>query len=105
MDCIFKKSKYYAAAVADPLKIIEPIGYQFFAQNNLKKPQFKKKEGQLINKFVSDKTIMKQISSRGIPNKERDKFLKRSESTRKNYYLEGTKQEFITQQLSYTMLI
>lgn len=69
MNCIFKKSKYYAAAVADPTKIIEPIGYHFFAESSAKRPQFKQKEGVLMNKYVSDKTIMKQISSRGIPMK------------------------------------
>jgi len=69
MDCIFKRSKYYASAVANPCDIIEPIGYDFFAQNTIKKIPFKQKEGALINKYVLDKPVMKQISSRGMPAK------------------------------------
>jgi hypothetical protein len=52
MACIYENSKYYPKSFADAAKIVEPIGYKYFNESDSKKIVFKKKEGQLVYKFV-----------------------------------------------------
>lgn len=98
MSCIYERSSYYAKAVLDPCRIIEPIGYSFLNETDSKKQVFKKKEGELKYKFVVEKTLMKQISSRGT--RDIGKFLKVEDAPRKNFYISGQNLEFVNKNLT-----
>ncbi len=104
MSCIYKKSKYYSSATLSPFDIVEPIGYKFLAPED-KKPTTKKVYGEAKNKFLVDKSLIRHISSLRTYNSDVPKFLKESESARKNYYMNGPNIEMLSKGSTGEMIV
>lgn len=57
-------------------------------------------------KYISDSSLNKQLSQRGTPFREIERYLKISESTqRKNFNLNGQNLEFVNQNLNKDNLV
>ena len=65
-ECVFERSKYYQRAVADALKIVEPLGYSFLERKQKRTFEIVK-GGTLTYKYVCDKPIFNYITGKKTP--------------------------------------
>lgn len=104
MNCIFKRSKYYAQATLNPEDIAEPIGYKFLNATEDKKATRTKKHGEAKSIFLIDKSLIRHISSLRMQSTEVIKSLKICESARKNFYMNGTNTEMLSKDSTIDMI-
>lgn len=102
--CIYKRSKYYEEAALDPLDIVEPIGYKFLSEGNEKRPPVKRNYGELKNKFLLEKSLIRHISSIRTPAYELPRALRECESTRKNSLASGVNIDLLSKEASSEMI-
>jgi hypothetical protein len=105
MSCIYRRSQHYINAKADPLKVIQPLGY---VEHHVDKPKDKSstanRSNVVVNKIVCENTLQRQISAKAPFFKDVERFLKISDFTqRKTYCLNGVNLDFASKVDKYTM--